>query len=187
MHEPGWYVPYLNADREKKQFVGGLAGIDVRPFDSSVPAEDAGGCPPGTTQLRERFDEAVNNEPLGIRFGSLASGTSPAGPPKALECDGRLVAIEQHFDVLSADASGTVTGSLKVFRSAVGHRFWLPAAEDRWAAAIVAGRSAATLRPVIETVGTSAVILNDGQGYTAVVGEGVTLEFLKRAAEEIER
>ena len=185
--QPGWYIPYLNADREKPQFVGKLAGIDVRPFDASVPAEDAGGCPAGTTELHERFDDGVNSEPLGIRLGAMATGISRSGTPKALVCDGQLVAVEQYFDVLSADGSGVITGSLKVFRSSVGHRFWLPAAGDRWTAERIAGRPAATLKPVIVTVGTSAVIVNDGRGYTALVGEGVTLEFLKRAAEEIER
>lgn len=185
--QPGWYVPYLNADRGKPQFVGKLAGIDIRPFDASVPVEDAGGCPPGTAQLRERVGDELNNDPLGIRLGALVKATAPTEHPKALECDGRLVTVDQHFNVLSADGSGTVTGSLKVFRSSVGHRFWLPAPEDRWATAVVAGRQAATLKPVIGTVGTSAVILNDGRGYTAVLGEGVTLQFLQRAAEEIER
>lgn len=185
--EPGWYVPYLNADSKKPQFQGRLAGIDIRPFDSSVPAEDAGGCPPGTSTLRELSSEDLNKESIGIRLGNLAGATSPVGPPVALECDGRLVTLRQFFDVSPGQGGGAGAGSLKVFRSSVGHRFWLPAPADRWSPGVVAGRPAAVLKPVVDTVGTSAVILSEGQGYTALVGEGVTVEFLQLVAEEIER
>jgi hypothetical protein len=36
-------------------------------------------------------------------------------------------------------------------------------------------------------VGTSAIIVDDSDGYTALVGEGVTNEVLRAVAEEIER
>lgn len=185
--EPGWYVPYLTADSQKPPFMGELAGISLRPFDSSVPIEDAGGCPPGTSTLGVRSDEDLKEAPLGIRLGSQSSVTAAVGPPEALECDGRLVTVQQYFDVLSADSTRDVRGSLKIFRSSVGHRFWLPAPEDRWSVGAVAGRPAAILQPVIETIGTSAVIMNDGSGYTAIIGEGVTVAFLALVAEEVQR
>jgi hypothetical protein len=104
-----------------------------------------------------------------------------------LECDGQLVSVVQNFDVQPGQGGGAGAGSVRIFRSLHLHRFWVPAPAGRWSEGEVGGRRAASLEPVIGTVGTSAIIVDDSDGYTALVGEGVTNEFLRAVAEEIER
>jgi hypothetical protein len=84
--------------------------------------------------------------------------------------------------------SGDGGGQLTVYREAHASRFWLPQAADRWSEGTVASRPAALLRPVIGTIGTSAAVVGaDGGGYTAVTGEGVSLDFARQIAAEVLR
>jgi hypothetical protein len=184
-----WYVPYLNADAQQAPFEGTLAGVLIAPYDDSVRPEDAGGCPPGTASLNVVADVSVNDRPLGVRLGARAETVHEVGTPDALECDGKLISVMEHFSVdAGAGGSGPGGGQLTIQRQAKATRFWLPQAAERWSEGTVAGRRAALLRPVIGTIGTSAVVIGtEGGGYTAVTGEGVTLDFLQQVAVEVVR
>ncbi|MBI2767827.1 MAG: hypothetical protein HYX53_18175 [Chloroflexi bacterium] len=187
MSKAFWFVPYENADRKKPPFVGVLGGIEIMPFDDSVPLDERGGCPPGTVSLTEPVGDELSQQPLGIRLGGMAATVTAALPQTGMACDGRLLSVHQSFDVSPGEGGGKGAGGLNVDRQTFGHRFWMAQAFDRWSEGSVNGRPAALLKPVIGTYGTSMVIVNDGEGFTFIRGEGVTLEYLLRVAAEIER
>lgn len=189
MNSPNWYVPYLNADKVKPPLNGVLAGLEIMPFDDSVPIEQqAGACPPGTTTLREVVSNDLNSSPLGIRLGSFASSLTATDQAQGLQCDGNVRTVSQDFSVAAGTSGATAAGGqVHIYRAAVGKRYWLPQAQDRWGEGTVGAKKAALLRPVIGMVGTSAVIVNDDPGFTAIIGEGVSLDLLQKVAAEVER
>jgi hypothetical protein len=189
-------VPYLNADRDSPKFQGRLAGIDVRPFDtSSSPADDPSACPPGTKALHvvtgPDADALLDHDPLGYSLKNLPKGISFIGAPLVLKCDGVTRNILQHFEIAAGTAGANPGGgTVHLFRSAVGQQVWIPAPAGRWSEGAVLGRPAAVLSPVIDTVGFVALVVNDhgvNRGMTQVTGEAVTPELLKQFVEAIER
>jgi len=173
--QPFWYVPYENQDRLAPKFHGTVNGIEVGRASGPAPT-----CPGAS--IRPDFNLIVGT-PFELQLGAFPEGVTLSGPPRIAQCpDGHLIWLT--FDLLVSGG-----GDITVWRWADVR--WIPqeAPAERWSAGTVAGRPAALLRPLLEHLGQSAVVVVDDEtnGSTTLLGSSIGLKFLQQVAEALYR
>lgn len=185
---PNWYVPYLNQDRELPKFSGTINGILIGDAARTATGPSACATTPSVLVGDEATTALLTTE-LAIPQTSL-SGVKPSAAVVVTTCAGQVVAVEQHFDAL-AGAPGVNSGgaAVTITRNRGGTGTNLQAPAGRWTAGTVSGHPAVLLAPVIDTVGTSAVVIAFESGsnsdLTLLQGAGVMSQFLAGLAEEL--
>lgn len=178
---PFWYVPYLNADREKPHFAGTLNGIAVDPeYRDRRTALDI--CPPDglSHPAPDRYlATATEPGPMSIDPGRLPTGITADDVPWVWMCKDRLTSVSWEFSVKAGTPGANPGGGVLNIRRAADEpvvTYGSPA--ERWEAVTVAGRAGVLSLPIIEVEG--AVL---GNCFVAVFDEksGVTTTVLGRA------
>ena len=186
--QPNWYVPYLNRDRDLPKFSGTINGILIG--DSARPATGPSACATTPSVLvGDQSATALSTSALAIRNESL-QGVKASSDVVATLCGGQVIEVEQHFDAL-AGTSGVNPGggAVTITRNSGGAGTDLQAPAGRWTVGTIGGHPAALLAPVVDTVGTSAVVVVSKSGTTTdlmlLQGAGVTVQFLVALGNEL--
>ena len=185
--QPNWYVPYLNRDRDLPKFSGTINGILVG--DSARPATGPSACATTPSVLvGDQSATALSTSALAIRNESL-QGVKASSDVVATLCGGQVIEVEQHFDAL-AGTSGVNPGGggVTITRNSGGAGTDLRAPAGRWTVGTIGGHPAALLAPVVDTVGTSAVVVSKSgttTDLTLLQGAGVTVQFLVALGNEL--
>ena len=188
--QPYWYVPYLNRDRDLPKLSGDINGIHigsaaVRP---EAPMKCAGQSRAATG------DEAARLAVLGtLAIPTAVTDQLKASVPLVVTlCDDKVVGAVEYFDAPAGHAGVNVGGGAVEIRRELGvYGVGLDEAAERWTAGSIRGNAAAFLAPVVDTFGTTAVVVTSqaaGSPETTLVrGAGVTLDFVTKLAEELYR
>ncbi len=190
--EPGWYVPYLNRDRELPRLEAEINGILIsgEPPPSGFPNTATQACDSGLErEIGDEADARWGSSPIGIDESEFPVGQRMFDRPTYTVCGGsQAVSMRVTVSVDGPHADTELgSGSIRVRRWIGPGYSGFTAAEERWSGGEVRGQPAAILRPVIESIGTSAVIVHDPETgvTTSLVGEGVYLEAVQSLMEEI--
>ncbi len=186
--EPGWYVPYLNRDAELPRFEETINGISI---GRTLSAEAEGYCEGGAWESGPDAETRYSSSAVAFDGSDLPAGTTFFQRPKYVVCPRagatRMEAVIAVKPTRPAPRIGLGVGSVEVIRF-VGEPYTpMPAAAERWSGGTVAGYPAAILRPVIESVGTSAIVVHDPKSRvtTLVRGDGVYLHSLDALVQEL--
>jgi hypothetical protein len=188
--QPGWYVPYLNLDRDRPKFEGEINGVWI----GTPPA----GWPQGLTcesgelsrivgqDALERFED----HPYSLEKVRWPDGVSSPQLPIYTVCDDELIKVEVTLSVAANErrGPGVHEGGTVIVTRAVGNRYTGPPAAG-WTAGSVAGRSAVLLPPVIDAIGLAGISIVDEEtgGLTSLKGHGVFLDTVMAVAEAMYR
>lgn len=186
--DPNWWVPYWNEDRDRPNFVGEIAGVQI-------------GTPPGND-----VDGVCASRPVTLLYGDVAAEKWKASPVsvnlKAIP-DWATLNMPQEFTVCadgSLNSSQTVLrvddptgkcergcGAITIFRTAGAVRSPATATVPLWSEGIVAGHPAAIARPPAANIGNSWVAIRDEETgvLTTLWGQGLYVETLLEIAEAV--
>lgn len=189
LRQPFWYVPYLNRDASLPVLEGSLNGIAI---GKTLAPADEGYCPNEGQWVTDPTQTGVHeSSPVGI-VRMLPADMVNFRPPVYLLCVGKPSRAEATIAVTvdrgaPSAAPGLGTGSVEVIRFVGTPHTPMRAAAERWSPATVAGFPAAVLRPVIESVGPSAIVVYDPSTNVTTIlqGDGVYLRSLERLLQEI--
>lgn len=179
--QPFWEIPYLNQDRLSPKLHGTINGIEVGRASGPTPS-----CAGVTVNPDFKITAGT---PFQLQLGSLPQGVTLSGPPRIAQCpDGRVIWLTFDLTVAPGVAgANTGGGGITVWRWADVR--WVPqeAPAERWAPAMIAGRPAALLQPLLEHTGQSAVIVSDSEinGSTTLLGVEVSLGLVEQVAEAL--
>ena len=188
--QPYWYVPYLNRDRDLPKFSGDINGIHIgsAAIRPEAPTKCAGQSRAATG------DEAARLAALGpLAIPKVVTDQLRVAVPLVVSlCDDLVVAVVEYFDAPAGRPGVNVGGGAVEIRRELGtYGVGLDEAAERWTAGNIHGRPAALLAPVVDTFGTTAVVVTSQAGgspeTTLVRGAGVTLDFVIKLAEELYR
>lgn len=180
---PFWYVPYENQDRLTPKFHGTINGIEVG--RASGPAPSCAGV-----SIKPDFD-VVRGSAFQIQVSALPKGVALAGPPQIAQCpDGRIIWMTFELNVVpGTPGANEGGGGITVWRWADVR--WIPqeAPAERWKPSSIAGRPAVVLRPVLDNVGQSAIVVADDAtgGSTTLLGVSVSPGLIQQVAEALYR
>lgn len=193
LSQPGWYIPYLNRDRELPKLEGEISGVLISgtPVASRVKSALAD-CASGLQwEVGEPAEERWLESPVALLESDLPPGVEFFGRPQYTICGGRSAVSMEAVLSVTTTRPGTAlgAGSVRVYRWVGDPYSGFTAAAERWSSVAVAGLIGAALRPVIESVGNSAIIVHDPTAgvSTRLVGEGVYLESLVEIVEGLYR
>ncbi len=170
--QPFWYVPYLNRDATLPTLEGELNGISIgRP---SGPGGQ-GRCLGATTEQGAEAESRYESSAVGIR--GLPAGMDYFQRPAYTLCQDGIAHRAEATARVSKPRENSALGAGPIyitrFIGAPGTPMRAPV--ERWSAMQVEGRPAALLRPVIESVGSSALVVYEADTgvVTELRGEGV--------------
>lgn len=191
--QPGWHIPYLNADREKPKFKGTLNGIDI---DADWPGRTAlDVCPAvglNPVDPSVLLATVVAPGPLRIDPRLLPKGVTTSDPPDAFACRGALADVVWKFHAEPGIPGVNPGGSPVLVRRIMGKEpLQHSAPRDRWATATVRGVDAVVLRPIIEAdgkeFGECVVALYNAKtdAFTTVIAAAANAQFCLDVAEAV--
>lgn len=181
--EPGWFLPLLEADRQKPRLDGVVNGIRIGPAIVHDWSKVCQGFPGWYVDEKE-----VRGTPLDLTVRYLPQGTvkEAALATKCGPGEGSLILFEMEFSVPGDKAIGRFGGHLEISRSLVvdtpATNLNLPA--ERARPITVGGHRAVLIGPITDDgFGPSAVVIAEHGRLTRVVADGITEEELLRIAE----
>jgi hypothetical protein len=161
--QPWWYVPYLNAERDKPLLDDTIAGIRIGPdVDPGSSCNDGTGSPGAAADAKgTRFDLDLPYQP--------PKTTRQPGSEYVSLCNGQVVSSEADYTV-GADPDGSpFGGSFKVYRHIGEPRESASIPAERWKELIIAGLPAAFAAPILDEIGL-------GQGAIIQYRDGVVIK-----------
>jgi hypothetical protein len=186
---PFWFVPYLNRDGTLPPFEGTIAGIHIGPAD--IRPEDEGYCEGSRDAAGADAEAMFDGSVVGLSPGVRARGDLYRGPTYTVCPDGVARRMEAVVMVKGTPPPGAAadlgTGWVTVIRFIGLPQSPVSGPAERWSEQVLNGTRVAVLRPVIESVGTSAMIFHDTRTgvTTAVWGSGVYLQSVQSVLEEL--
>jgi DNA-binding CsgD family transcriptional regulator len=179
--QPWWYVPYLNADRDKPRFDGTLAGIRIGPN-----VDPGSSCEGGVTSMGTVSDTTGTRFDLELPYQPPQTTRQP-GSEYVMLCDGQVVSSEADYTVAADSTGSPFGGSLKVYRHVGDPIASLSIASERWRAGTIATRPAAIAEPILPDIGLgeSAVVVYGDGVLTEVHADGIPMDELMKVAESL--
>jgi hypothetical protein len=175
-----WYVPYLNAERDKPTTVQTINGITVGPGRLGVRENERERCQAETRT--GTFDEVQEPE-MAIVLDAFPPGSkviSSGFEWAAIFCAERTLAAGADVSVPADRENGVLGGSVIIakYRGAPVSSLSIP--DDRWRAAEIDGYPAAIAEPILPEIGLgeSAVIVYYAGILLRVQGHWVPLDML---------
>lgn len=176
--KPWWYVPYLNAERDKPLFDGTIAGVRI------AYGEDPGNVCPDGKQTIGSYNDTIGTS-LSLKPSYLPKGAEPESDAFVGLCDGKP-AIAQATYLVSADPLvPRYGGSIVILRHRGKPVASLAIPRDRWHEGTVAGHHAAIAEPILPDLGLgeSAVIVYSDGILTEVHADGIPMADVLKVAE----
>lgn len=176
--EPWWYVPYLNAARDKPLMDGMIAGVNIS------PAADPGRVCPTGEKAEGTFADTVGG-PLSLSPRFLPQGAEEASNVLVGLCDGEPVTAEATYLISPDPSVPRYGGSVVIFRHAGEPVAALAIPRERWHEAMVGNHAAAVAEPILSELGLgeSAVVIHDNGVLTELHADGIPMgDVLKIAA-----
>jgi hypothetical protein len=180
--QPGWYRPYLEAERGKPRFDQVVNGITVGPtaFARGVPT-----CPQG---LEDAPVTRAAGTPLQVEPAYLPEGAREDGDAAAVVCQGVVAAAQRLYSVAADPARGSRGGRFSIVRWRGEPRAPVTIAAERWTAGAVGGRPAAIATPILPIgLGESAVVAYSDGIVTVVQAANLPIEEVRRITEGVFR
>lgn len=182
LSRPGWYIPYVSEDGAKPRLQGIVNGISIGLKADS--AKDFGRCDqPRRITAAERDEQHAGSS---VTASTLPHGMSYSREPEYLVCDGEVTWMDAVVSV--PPRTNELGGGFIRVNRWVGKPFaTVSGPADRWFPTTAAGLPGAAMRPIIESVGDSALIVYDKETsvVTELTGEGVYLSSLEELMEEL--
>ncbi|MBW7940546.1 MAG: hypothetical protein H3C63_17575 [Candidatus Omnitrophica bacterium] len=184
--ESGWYEPLLEAEREKPFFDGTLAGLRIGP---NVEKSDTFCKSIGATDRDDRSVIEIAHTagtPVEISPSYLPEG-SEAVRTYAEQCGGIAYSATVDYWVPPDLSIPRWGGEISVYRGMDEATMGLAIAADRAETGEVAGYPAALFHPLTpEGFGYSAIVYSNGEVLTFLLGDGVSLDDLRKVAVSLE-
>lgn len=175
--KPWWYVPFLNAERNKPAVDVTINGVQVGPNARRIIP----GCELGAVPMA-----AEDAKPLAINVRALRPVGGVLEHELATSCAGRPAAYEVLYTIAGDPAAGRFGGSLMIARYAGPPSYESSIPTDRWSAGSINGVPVAIARPILENgLGSSAVVWHSNGVTTVVSADGLTEAEVKSVAEEL--
>jgi hypothetical protein len=197
--EPGWYIPYLNAERDKPRYDQTVNGIEVGPTVEDPGTPD---CEPG--EPRPPTEEELAVASIALIDPEFAPEGAIRGLESSRACRDRLTRHRVEFEIpADEDADARLAagepweaiergGKVTVWKAIVDRPAFQSAmyAAERWRPATVNGFPAAIADPILAGgLGPSAVVVWDADRQLRVViaGTNRAINEVIAIAEEVTR
>lgn len=179
--QPWWYVPYLNAQRDKPLLDSTIAGIRIGP-----DVDPGSSCTDGTSSLGTVADTQGTRFDLELPYQPPATVRQPGNEYVTL-CDGQVVSSEADYTVGANPAGSPFGGSFKVYRHVGDPIASLSIASERWRTGTVATLPAAIAEPILPDIGLgeSAVVVFNDEVVTVVRGNNIPMDEVLKVAESL--
>lgn len=191
--QPGWFIPYENAERDAQKFGGTLAGITISARATEVDSTALCGGEFRPASPKD-IPALLEQGPIPVRLADLPPGITAIGPTEVFTCDGVPFEVYLTLEAKAGTAEVEANGSgLSISRTRGTRELYQPASQGRWSEGTVAGRPAAILGPIVQAdgkfIGGCAVAFRDEQvnSLTLVKAPAGSVAFCKSVAEALSK
>ena len=188
--QPGWFRPYLEREQNAPKLNGMVNGIEVGQ-EPTTPDEWSTVCASPEVELGPEAEQRHADSELTITDQDLPAGMEMFERPVFSVCpDFGVIKMQATVRVpIPVEGGSPGSGVITVFRFHGKAAAGVSGSVERWSADTVGGLPAATLRPVVDAIGDSTIIVYESEANvtTWLYGGGLYLESLEVLMEAILR